>query len=237
MVKVFINPGHSENAKPDPGAVGNGYKEAIIAREICDNLYTILKAKGIEVELYQQKNEKNENLTANQQLNRVPNKANESKADLFISVHLNSGVSTAHGTETLYMRNSTNGKKIAELINSELIKPFSNYSLYDRGAKIDTRELLVLKATSMPAALVEVGFISNSEEAKYIASHTFDMAERIATAICKYFNLSLPKTKENKFRIEQNSDNLYDCYLNDVLKLKSNKLQSVLNWISKNYAE
>ena len=231
-MKVFINPGHSENGIPDPGASYNGYKEAIIARQIGDKLAEILKSYNIEVELYQQRNEKGESLTANQQLNRVPKKANASKADIFVSIHLNAASNpTARGTETLCSNGSKNGEKLANLINSKLSSHFIN-----RGVKIDTRGLLVLKATNMPAVLTEVGFISNLTEINYIKANIQEIAKQIAYGILEYFNIkiAIEQKCKNKIILEENEDGLYNCYVNDIIKLKANKLRTCLGWIDKN---
>lgn len=230
-MKVFINPGHSEKGIPDPGASYNGYKEALVAREICEQLANILEAHNIDIELYQQRNEQDENLTANQQLNRVPKKANVSKADIFVSIHLNAASNpTAKGTETLYSNGSKAGEKLANLINSKLSSQFIN-----RGAKADTRGLLVLKATNMPAVLVEVGFISNRTEIAYIKSNIQDVANKIALGILEYFNITIVEQKtKTKIILEENEDKSYNCYVNDILKLKGNKLRTCLGWINQN---
>lgn len=230
-MKVFINPGHSENCIPDPGASYNGYKEAQVARKISDELLEILKSHNVEVELYQQRNEKGESLTANQQLNRVPKKANASGADIFVSIHLNAATSSvAKGVETLYSGGSKNGEKLANLVNAKLSTHFFN-----RGVKADTRGLLVLKATNMPAILVEVGFISNLTEINYINANIHEIAKNIAYGIFQYFNLEINEVKQkNKICLEENDDGSYNCYINNTLKLKANKLKTCLGWINNN---
>ena len=229
-MKVFINPGHSENGIPDSGASYNGYKEAIMARKISDELAMILKANNVEVELYQQRNEKGESLTANQQLNRVPKKANASKANIFISIHLNAASNTtAKGTETLYLNGSLKSEKLANLINAKLSTYFIN-----RGAKADTRGLLVLRATNMPAVLVEVGFISNKMEIDYINANIHTIANSIAQGIFQYFNNNVATKTLHKISLEETKDSLYNCYVDDILKLKENKLSTCLSWIEKN---
>ena len=230
-MKVFINPGHSENCKPDPGATYEGWKEALIARKISEELAKILKSHNIDVELYQQRNETGEDLTANQQLNRVPKKANASKSDIFVSIHLNSSANrTAKGTETLYLNGSQKGEKLANLINANLANHFIN-----RGAKADVRGLLVLRATTMTAVLVEVGFISNLTEINYINANIHEIAMKIAQGIFQYFSMNVDEfTQKNKIVLEETQNGFYNCYVNDILKLKENKLSTCLNWIEKN---
>lgn len=231
---VFINPGHSKNCNPDPGATGNGYKEADLAFKIGIRLASELVSCGVMSEIYQQY----EGTTANAQLNQVPKRANASNADLFVSIHLNAGSAVAKGTETLYAKNSVEGRKIATIINEELTKPIDDRTFKNRGPKEDVRNLLVLRATKMPAALVEVGFISNAEESAFIANHINEIAKALCRAICKYLNVTQKEepviTNAAHFRLEP-VNSAYNCYVNDELKLKENKLSTCLTWINENF--
>lgn len=241
MTKIFLNPGHSVNGMPDRGCAYNGLIESDICNKIATILRLMLINNGFEVLLYQQENYA---LTANQQLNKVPKKANEYKADLFVSIHMNGfSKESAKGTETWYYKGSQKSQKLAELINKELTKPFKNYTLTNRGAKVDQRGLLVLRSTNMPAVLTEIGFISNKAEAEFIKNSQSEIAERLYNAICQYFNKTtqLNKVKASKkslkFSIELNNDNLYDCKVNDKLVLSGNRLSSVLQWLKDKYGE
>ena len=233
MVKVFINPGHSLNGKPDAGCVYNGIKECDIAAQIAKALQSKLKLNNIDSELYQQ----NGNKTSNAQLNEVPKVANKSGADLFMSIHMNGfNNETACGTETWYAKSSLNGKRLAELVNSKLTEAFESYSLKNRGAKADERGFLVLKATSMPAVLTEIGFISNKKEAEFIKNHIDAIADRLLRAILLYFGIFEVKNKQ-EIRIKLLNNGRYDCFVNDQIKLSGNKLSTCLNWIQKNYGD
>lgn len=67
---------------------------------------------------------------------------------------------------------------VAELIQSEII---THTKLHDRGVK--QAGFLVLWNTSMPSVLVEIGFISNTEEEKYINSS--EGKENITKSVCE----------------------------------------------------
>lgn len=238
-MKVFINPGHSKNCKPDPGATGFKQKEANIAAKIGEALSQKLTIQGIDNVIYQQ----HEGTTSNTQLNKVAIVANESGADLFLSIHLNAAGPTVKGIETLYLGTSKNGKKFAELVNMELAIPFDSYTFVNRGVKADVRGLYVLKATSMPAALTEIGFITNEQDNKFVLNHIDEIAERLTNAILAYYN----KEKKTFSNVTQISDSVnirlelcesgkYNCYINNEKKLSENKLDTCLKWIKENYA-
>jgi N-acetylmuramoyl-L-alanine amidase len=62
-------------------------------------------------------------------------------------------------------------------------------ALKNRGMKLDS-SLRVLKNATMPAALVEMGFISNAQEEKWLASEEGQngIVNSIFTAFGQYYN-------------------------------------------------
>lgn len=237
-MKIFINPGHSKDCKPDCGATnGKGKYEATIAAQIGYALVEELKKTKIETVLFQQQGSQ----TANQQLNDVPRKANVSGADLFLSIHMNAASASAKGIEALFSKGSTNGRKFAELLTSELAKPFATYTFTNRGAKIDVRNLLVLRATKMPAALVEVGFISNQDDCTFVVNHIKEIAQRLSVAIQKYYGVYTVETAkvqsktETEIKLVHVEEDKYDVYVNKELKLASNKFSTCLEYLKKHH--
>lgn len=238
MTKIFINPGHSMSGQPDAGCAYNSLKEYDLNAQVSTALSKELKAQGFECEVFQQTGHNN----ANAQLNEVPTVANKSKADVFVSIHMNGHTNeSANGTETLYMKGSTNGKRLAEYINSKLTERFDEYQLYNRGAKEDTRGLCVLRYTSMPAVLVEVGFISNKSEATFIKNSINAIAKRICQGICKYFNKSYEpdllkdKPEHTTFKFELVADDKYDLYVDEIKILAANKFDTCLSYLYTHY--
>lgn len=110
--------------------------------------------------------------------------ANNLNADLLVSVHLNGHNSpAAGGTETFYKAGNDNGKKLAELLQAEMLAEFK---LANRGIK--TNNLHMTRESRMPAALTEAAFISNVTEAALMRRADFDErhGKAIARGIIKY---------------------------------------------------
>lgn len=175
---ILIDPGHGGK---DPGAV-DGFSAAerdkINTREADVNLavglllYNSLIAQGARATMTRSSN-------WYPTLQQRCDMANKFGANLFISLHCNSGPSSAVGIETLYLPTSTNGKRLAELVQQELIKATR---APNRGVK-GRADLYILKHTNMPAIIVEMGFISNpGEEAKL---DTKQFQQKVADAIVK----------------------------------------------------
>jgi N-acetylmuramoyl-L-alanine amidase len=91
--------------------------------------------------------------------------ANKEKCEQFISIHCNSFAEPhVGGTETWYHAGSAQGERLARSVQESLVRVGQ---LENRGVK-ETKSLAVLRYTTMPAILIELAFISNSEEEKLL---------------------------------------------------------------------
>lgn len=96
---------------------------------------------------------------------------NEKKADMFLSVHLNSIPSPKwKGAQTFYYTNNPNNSNLATLIQLELKRNLENT---DRIAKPADKTVYLLKTLKIPSALIEVGFLSNPDEARLLADEKY----------------------------------------------------------------
>ena len=93
--------------------------------------------------------------------------ANKAKADIFISIHMDSFTSReASGTTGYYyVKGSAASKKLAAAIQSNLVSQLKTTS---RGVR--TCKFYVVRHTKMPATLIEVAFVSNPKEEKLLTS-------------------------------------------------------------------
>jgi len=103
-------------------------------------------------------------------------------ADLFLSIHTNAReVKGKYGLEieTYYYRGSMKGKRFAEAIQKALVSSDNSIPTINRGVKVGERwskkrerymSFYVLKHTKMPAVLVELGFLSDTEECIYLSN-------------------------------------------------------------------
>ena len=109
-----------------------------------------------------------------------------SDADLFISVHVNSIPDARwRGAQVFYHRDGhEGGAAIAKAIQGAIREHIGNT---DREA-LAIKQVYLLKKATVPAVLVETGFLSNPEELKLLTSKDYQeqMAEAIADGIEKY---------------------------------------------------
>jgi N-acetylmuramoyl-L-alanine amidase len=104
-------------------------------------------------------------------------------ATLFVSIHLNAIDMTrpdVNGTTTYYY---SSGEDLAQVIQTAAVQ---GGGLKDRG--IHSARFYVLRRTSMPAVLVETGFVTGSEDAPQLADPAWQsrMAQGIANGILQY---------------------------------------------------
>lgn len=104
--------------------------------------------------------------------------ANKAKADLFLSIHRNAHTDkTAKGIE-IYARYSPHLAAMATILEELAKEP----NQANRGAKLGAYK--VLYGATMPAGLIEIGFISNAEDNRLYDLHFDKYAEAIARGIC-----------------------------------------------------
>lgn len=185
---IFIDPGHGGN---DSGAVGpTGLMEKDVNLSIGINVRQILLNHNIDARLTRSDDSRVE------LLERVK-MANNSNADYFVSIHINSANSSiATGTETFAYPNSAIGIKLAGSIQSNLVKEIK---LPDRGVK--TANFYVLRETKMPSVLAEVAFINNPKEENLLRDESFinKASIGIAKGILEFVGI-----KYNEYAIEDN---------------------------------
>lgn len=189
---IMIDPGHGGI---DPGAVGRtGVLEDEINLKIAFKLRKLIEQFGgvglmireDDSGLYSEgksriRDMKNEDLRERHRI------INESGADILISIHLNFfPQSQYYGAQCFYNKGDEEGKKLAELIQAELVDVIKNNNT--RKAKsIDS--VYILKNNKMPSVLIECGFLSNHEEERLLQNDNYQekLAWAIFMGVMKYF--------------------------------------------------
>lgn len=112
--------------------------------------------------------------------------ANDADADLFVSIHHNSG--GGEGTETFYYGDgasySVQGRALAQELQTRVTDALGTR---DRGIHADQDwlgyHLYVLRFTRMPAALVEVAFMDDQSDYDTARGAAFDVGSAVADAV------------------------------------------------------
>lgn len=185
---VVLDPGHNYNIT-DTGATGNGLKEQDITYQIAAKVKPLLEKNGFQVIMT--RNDLKDNVSTDSvsaSLKRRAEIANETKADLFLSIHCNAG--GGNGIETYYYDNSEEGILLAESIQEHVVE---SVGLEDRGVK--SASFAVLRYTDMVAALLETAFIDHEGDAKKLSSAEGQNAYAvgITKGICAYFGKTYKK--------------------------------------------
>lgn len=122
---IVIDAGHGGK---DPGCLGSHSKEAHVAMDVAAELGRIFKEYMPEVNVIFTR--ESDHFV---ELHERANIANKAGADLFISIHCNSGPSTAYGTETYTMGlHTSNGNlEVAKRENAVVLKEEDYIQNYD----------------------------------------------------------------------------------------------------------
>ena len=128
-------------------------------------------------------------------------KANKAKADILISNHYNAIGSCAKwqtrvkGLLVMHTKNSSsNSIKLGNLAVKHLEKDINYEYSYGLMRDVDMSgfTLAILRQTTMPAILIEYGFMDYEKEAKLMLDkkHQEKCAEAVAKAVCEYFGVT-----------------------------------------------
>ena len=175
--KIFIDAGHGGN---DPGAVNGARQEKndnlrfslALGKRLQENGFQVLQSRTTDTAL---------------SLNDRSRVANNWKADLAIIVHRNSfSNASANGQEVwTYTKVDQKTKNFANAIYNEIV---SVYAQSKRGVK--QGDLHMVRETSMPAVLLEIGFISNTLDNQKYDEFFNQYVKAVTKAIFKEFDVA-----------------------------------------------
>ena len=175
MPKVFLSPS-DQHGNPVSSTPPTTEKSISRARAII--IARILKAHGCEVLIGEDRY-----ATTDEYADR-PARANSWGADLVFCDHSDAGGGSY--SHTIYFPGSSEGQRLATLIEGELDKvtPWPS-----RGAQA-RNDLYELSQTDAVAVLTEVGFHDNSTDAQWISTHLEAIATALAKGILTYLGIT-----------------------------------------------
>ena len=182
---IFLDPGHGGS---NSGAVSGGVREKDLTLSVYNRVSSKLSSLGFTV-LTSRNDDRYVDLVER------ADQANKANADMLLSIHFNAGGrGVAHGIETYYYQsqsdrvpkiNKENHNSVERLDKSrKLANKVQQNLLYQTGANdrgVKRASFTVLRETSIPSILVELGFIDNPEERNKIKTNAYQ--ERLANGI------------------------------------------------------
>ena len=166
-IKIYIDQGHNPSSYHNSGASGNGMYEQDLTFAIGHLLADLLEEDGrFEICLSRPTADTVLGTDNSSSLDARVQGAVDFGADYFISLHINSYSDTsANGIEVLVAEQGSTSYDFGSYLLQGMI---NSTNLRNRGMKLNPN-LRVLKNATMPAALLEMGFISNSTDAALLS--------------------------------------------------------------------
>ena len=190
---IFLDPGHGGS---DSGAVSGGVREKDLTLSVYNKVSSKLASLGYTVLT-------SRNVDKDVDLVERAEQANNANADMLLSIHFNAGGrGIARGIETYYYQsqadrvpkiNKENHNNAERLERSrKLANKVQQNLLYQTGANdrgVKRASFTVLRETSIPSILVELGFIDNPEERNKIKTNEYQerLANGIVDGIVEYY--------------------------------------------------
>lgn len=191
---IALDPGHGG---VDGGATGKGEYASAVEKDIALNislyLRDLLQESGALVVMTRETDKdladpgtKGYSRRKTEDLHRRARLVNESGADFLISIHLNSFPSGKwSGAQTFYYPGRKENGDMAMLIQEEIRRTLENTSRQPK----KNGTVYLLKNVDMPSVMVEVGFLSNQDEASLLTNEKYQkqMATAIYQGILRYY--------------------------------------------------
>lgn len=176
-MKVILNIGH-EGITKDPGATHWGVEEHAWNKDFVNNhLVPKFKEAGIDTQVIIQQTYP----TLWKSINKIAK-----KGDLTLAFHLNSADPKATGTEMLYYEKSSNSKKLATLLQTNVVEALGLRSRGLQACNLQSRGGSLMVRTSTPCVILEPAFLSNENDYKTIDAKKDLYADAIVKSIKEY---------------------------------------------------
>ncbi|AAD18561.1 N-acetylmuramoyl-L-alanine amidase 50K precursor [Chlamydia pneumoniae TW-183] len=198
---IFIDPGHGGK---DQGTASKElhYEEKSLTLSLALTVQSYLKRMGYKPQLTRSSD-------VYVDLGKRVALSNRGQGDVFISIHCNhSSNAAAFGTEVYFYNGkvgSPTRNRMSEVLGKNILAAMEkNGILKSRGLK--TANFVVIRDTSMPAVLVETGFLSNSRERAALqdARYRMHVAKGIAEGVHNFLSgPSFQKPKQNIAKIRK----------------------------------
>ena len=176
---IILDPGHGGK---DPGTVVGSYSEKAITLKVGTLVKQKLEAAGAKVSITRTGD------TYPSLQDRV-DFTNANYGEIFVSIHVNSATNTsALGTETYYAISTGDMYQedidLATFVNNQIV---NNLNMKNRGVK--EQQYYVIRNTIIPAILVELGFLTNSEDRGKMTNDQYVelFADSIYKGISQYY--------------------------------------------------
>jgi N-acetylmuramoyl-L-alanine amidase len=183
---ICIDPGHGGM---DSGAVNSGMKlcEKEITLAVAKNLSNLLVAEGWNVVLTRtsDRDVSYYGSTDSEELSARVRVAHDMKADILVSIHCDAATNQmVRGISTHWYKESDYA--LAKALHDKMIEQMDN-----RDRKLHQNRFYVLTGSTMPASLVEIAFITNSEDGANLNTPAYreKIAHALADGITTYLKL------------------------------------------------
>lgn len=183
---IYLDAGHGGL---DPGALYKNIQEKDINLKIAKKIQDKLESKGAIV--YQTRygdydlSVKNTNSRKRSDLSRRVSIINNSNADLYLSIHLNSDASSSwKGIQLFYDDINPNNKELANIMEKGLKQKTSIVRPSKR-----VSNLYMLRKITVPGLLIEAGFLSNPNDRYLLKQESYQnqLAELVTESVNSYF--------------------------------------------------
>lgn len=174
QINVVIDAGHGGY---DLGTKTDLFTEKQIVEQITHKIYAMNKDKNVVIHLTR-------NSDTYISLEERAKTINALKPDLVLSLHVNSSKNKSKSGMEMYVPKETPSAAASHALATQLCNKFSNTNL--KTSEIKTAPFFILKKSEVPAILIDLGYLSNENDTKYLTGD--DSQNKIAQTIVDFIS-------------------------------------------------
>lgn len=174
QINVVIDASHGGH---DSGAKADAFTEKQIVQQITHKIYALNKNKNVVIHLTRS----SDTFVSLEERTKT---INALKPDLVLSLHVNFNKNKLKSGMEMFVAKETPSAAASHKIATQLCNKFSNSNL--KTSEIKTAPFYILKKSEVPAVLVELGYLSNENDKKYLTDEKEQ--DRIAETIIDFIS-------------------------------------------------
>jgi N-acetylmuramoyl-L-alanine amidase len=184
MSKIFLSAGHGgfEDGAIDPGAVSGGTTEAEEMKRTRDLIEAELRNRGSTVLAVP------DNLSLRETIRWINNRVD--RGDIALEIHADAATPAARGASAFFIAGNDERRGDANVLLSALLNGVGGVVKHGTGVKPDTEAFVgslgFCRQIVVPSVLMELGFITSSQDRSLLQTKRQDFANAITTGLIEW---------------------------------------------------
>jgi N-acetylmuramoyl-L-alanine amidase len=191
MAQIFLSAGHGgfEDGSIDPGAINGSTTEAEEMKQTRDLIEKELNSRSFAVLSVP------DHLSLRETIAWINNRAN--RGDVAVEIHADSATPNARGASAFFIAGNNERQADADILLTALLSGVGGVIKHGTGVKPDTEanvgSLGFCRKVVVPSVLMELGFVTNTQDLSLLQTKRQNFAEAISTGLIQWSEVEVDR--------------------------------------------